>query len=165
MIGLIGGLAGSAACAIATVGQPHNGPLVTAGPVSATRPGDQAIASWMSVDSPELDALLRATRTEWSAVILRSSPAAGLELSTNTAVMAIAGFPGNDPVPTLHQFQDYVAQHRITYYIVPNTVGGLGPRGFASQQHVDITGWVETHFPPTKAGRTVVYGLIAPTKL
>jgi hypothetical protein len=57
-----------------------------------------------------------------------------------------------------------VAQHGITYDIVPNTVGGPGPRGFAGQQHVDITGWVETHFAPTKAGPTVVYDLIAPTK-
>ena len=51
----------------------------------------------------------RPTHTDWSAAIARSSAAAGLELQTHTAVMAIGGFSGNDPVPTLSEFQQYVA--------------------------------------------------------
>jgi 4-amino-4-deoxy-L-arabinose transferase-like glycosyltransferase len=158
--GLIGGLLGSAGYAIATIGQPHNGPLVIAGPDSQSRAANEAMGSWLSVDNPELDALLRATHTEWSAAILRASPAAGLELSTNTEVMAIGGFLGNDPVPTLQQFQGYVARHQIRYFIVAQT-SGPGPRG---NQHADITDWVKAHFTSAKAGSVMVYDLTAPIK-
>jgi hypothetical protein len=74
--------------------------------------------------------------------------------------MAIGGFTGGDPVPTLRQFQDYVAQHQITYLIVAQT-SGLGPRG---NQHADITDWVQAHFTPTKVGSDVVYDLAVPTR-
>ena len=159
-LGLVAGLAGSAAYAIVTIGQPHNGPLIIAGPDSDSQSANKMMASWLSVENPELDAMLRTTHTEWSAATLRSSPAAGLELSTNTAVMAIGGFTGGDPVPTLRQFQDYVAQHQITYLIVAQT-SGLGPRG---NQHADITDWVQAHFTPTKVGSDVVYDLTVPTR-
>jgi 4-amino-4-deoxy-L-arabinose transferase-like glycosyltransferase len=159
-LGLVAGLAGSAAYAIVTIGQPHNGPLIIAGPDSDSQAANKMMASWLSVENPELDAMLRTTHTEWSAATLRSSPAAGLELSTNTAVMAIGGFTGGDPVPTLRQFQDYVAQHQITYLIVAQT-SGLGPRG---NQHADITDWVQAHFTPTKVGSDIVYDLAVPTR-
>ena len=162
MTGLVGGLAGSAAYALATIGEPHNGPLAIVGPDAAARSGNEAMASWLSVDNPQLDALLGTTHTEWSAAVLRSSPAAGLELSTNTAVMAIGGFLGTDPAPSLQQFQDYVAQHRIAYYIVAKN--GPGPRKAGSQQHADITEWVKAHFAPAKAGSVVVYDLRVPAK-
>src|SRR5678815_168052 len=76
-----------------------------------------------SADNPALDAILKDTHTEWSAAISRSSSAAGLELSTGTPVMAIGGFSGSDPAPTLGQFQDDVAQHKVAYYIVVNNRG------------------------------------------
>ena len=104
--------------------------------------------------------MLSRTHTDWSAAIVRSSAAAGLELQTHTAVMAIGGFSGNDPVPTLTDFQQYVATHRVTYYIVPadNHPGGMGNRG-----HSDITDWVTANFTPVKVGPDTVYDLtVAP---
>jgi hypothetical protein len=77
-------------------------------------------------DNPQLNQMLTATTTQWSAAIDRSSPAASLELSTDTAVMAIGGFSGRDPAPTLSQFIDDVQHHRIGYYIVADT-RGRGP--------------------------------------
>ena len=82
-------------------------------------------------DNARLEAMLRATDTDFSAAINRSSAAAGLELSTNTAVMAIGGFGGSDPAPTLGEFQQDVANHRITYYIAP--ANNRHPGGFGSQ--------------------------------
>jgi hypothetical protein len=160
-VGVIGTLAGSTGYAIASVGQPHIGPIPMAGPATA-QSRQHNPASWFNVDNPQLAALLRATHTEWSAAILRSSSAASLELSTGTAVMAIGGFPGNDPVPTLQQFQDYVANHRVGYYIVPTTMPGPGPYGRGGQQHADIATWVQAHFTPTQVGSTTVYDLAVP---
>lgn len=160
-VGAIGALAGSTGYAIATVHQPHSGPIPMVGPATA-QSRQHNPASWFNVDNPQLAALLRATHTESSAAILRSSSAASLELSTGTAVMAIGGFPGNDPVPTLQQFQDYVANHRVGYYIVPVILPGPGPYGRGGQQHADIATWVQAHFTPTQVGSTTVYDLSDP---
>jgi 4-amino-4-deoxy-L-arabinose transferase-like glycosyltransferase len=155
-LGLIGALAGPAAYAITTIGQPHEGGGPSVGPADASRQGG---TRWFqNADNPQLDAMLKDTNTEWSAAILRSSSAAGLELSTDTAVMAIGGFSGSDPVPTLSQFQDDVAQHKVAYYIVVNNRG----HGPGSGGHADIAKWVATTFRATNVGDATVYNLSAP---
>jgi hypothetical protein len=154
-VGLLAALAGPAAYTIATIAQPHHGGGPTVGPAKATRSGFDQVA-----DNADLDAILKDTSTEWSAAVSRSSTAADLELSTNTAVMAIGGFSGSDPTPTLHQFQDDVAQHRVAYYIVMNT-HGRGP-GSSSRGHADIATWVATTFPSRTVGNATVYNLSAP---
>ena len=111
-------------------------------------------------DNAQLDALLKAKHTPWSAAINGSSAAAGLELSTNTSVMAIGGFSGSDPVPSLGQFQADVANHRIGYYVAPDPTHGPG-RG---RQHTDITRWVAANFVALKAGSTTVDDLSKPLK-
>ena len=161
-VGVIAAMAGSASYAIATIGQPHTGPMVMAGPAS-NQFGQRSPGQWLNVANPQLDALLRGTHTRWSAAILRSSSAASLELSSGTSVMAIGGFPGNDPVPTLQQFQDDVANHRIGYYVDPVNLPGPGLHGYGGQQHADIAHWVQNHFSPIKVGSTTVYDLAVPT--
>jgi hypothetical protein len=158
-VGLVGALAGPTAYAIATIGQPHEGGGPAVGPADASR---QGAMRWFGqdADDPQLDAMLKATDSEWSAAILRSSSAAGLELSTDTAVMAIGGFSGSDPVPTLSQFQDDVAQHKVAYYIVMNN-RGHGP-GWGSRGHADIGKWVAATFRSTDVGDATVYNLSAP---
>nr|WP_277831222.1 glycosyltransferase family 39 protein [Rhodococcus sp. D2-41] len=120
-LGVVGILGGSAAYTFATVPVSHTGGSPTVGP--ARKDGDQfaAFAKFFggSESNPRLDAMLAATHTKWSAAIDRSSPAAALELSSNTAVMAIGGFM-DDPTPTLGQFIDYVKNHQVTYYVVEN---------------------------------------------
>ena len=162
-------LAGSGAYAIATIGQPHSGGGPSVGPAELEGanghdggPGGARNRGFGQMDdNPALDAMLSRTHTDWSAAIARSSAAAGLELRTNTAVMAIGGFSGNDPVPTLTDFQQYVTTHRVTYYIVPadNHPGGMGNRG-----HSDITDWVTANFTPVKVGPDTVYDLTVPPK-
>ena len=162
-LGMLGALAGPTAYAIATIGQSHAGGNAMVGPTAAAGhgggPGGQAHRGGFgqNADNPQLDAMLRNTQTRWSAAIDRSSAAAGLELSTNTAVMAIGGFTNSDPVPTLGQFQDDVANHQITYYIV----AGNQNDGPGAQQHADITDWVAANFKPIAVGSDTVYDLTA----
>ena len=69
---------------------------------------------------------------------------------------------GSDPAPTLSQFQDYVANHQISYYIVANN-NGHGPGGWGGQQqHADITAWVAANFKAAKVGSDTVYNLTTP---
>ncbi|CDP82907.1 MULTISPECIES: ArnT family glycosyltransferase [Mycolicibacterium] len=156
---LAGGLAGTTAYTVATLGQPHTGGGPSVGPAD---PDDNHGHGWTS-DNPELNAMLRGTTTTWSAAINRSGAASGLELATHTAVMAIGGFTGTDPVPTLEQFQNYVADRQITYYILPeskNDHGGF----FGNNSHTDISDWVKANFTSTKIGSDTVYDLRAPLR-
>jgi 4-amino-4-deoxy-L-arabinose transferase-like glycosyltransferase len=158
-VGLTAALAGAGAYTIATIGQPHTGGGPAVGPAAtAQATGHGGAHGDQNPDNPRLDALLSATHTEWSAAITRSSSAASLELSTNTAVMAIGGFSGSDPVPTLSQFQDYVVNHRVTYYIAPKKGNDHGPGG----GHPDIEQWVATNFTPVAVGSDTVYDLTTP---
>ncbi|OCB10121.1 mannosyltransferase [Mycolicibacterium porcinum] len=158
-VALICGLTGSTAYTVATLGQPHTGGGPSVGPAD---PDDDHSHGWNS-DNPEVNAMLRGTNTTWSAAINRSGAAAALETATDTAVMAIGGFTGTDPVPTLAQFQTYVADRQITYYILPepkNDHGGF----FGNDSHADISDWVKASFASTKVGADTVYDLRAPLK-
>ena len=98
--------------------------------------------------SSALKAALEKTTTRWAAATVGSDSAASLELATGgKAVMAIGGFTGSDPAPTLAQFKAYVAAGDITYFIP----GGQG--GTSSQ----ITSWVEAHFKAATLGGQTVY--------
>ncbi|MEU0494681.1 glycosyltransferase family 39 protein [Mycobacterium sp. NPDC006124] len=159
-VGMLGAVFGTAAYSFATVGQPHEGGMPLVGPATP----DGGHGGWgQEVDDARLDAMLEATHTDFSAAINRSSAAAALELSTNTAVMAIGGFGGSDPAPTLGEFEQDVANHRIGYYITPkddHRPGGFGGRS----AHADIATWVAAHFTPTTVGSDIVYDLTAPAK-
>jgi 4-amino-4-deoxy-L-arabinose transferase-like glycosyltransferase len=161
-LGLVGALTGPAAYAIATVGQPHQGGGPAVGPASAQGGGSGDPTVGQIADNTQLDAMLKATHTDWSAAISRSSSAAGLELSTRTAVMAIGGFTGQDPTPTLSQFQNDVAQHKVSYYIVQNNHDRGHGAPSTAHGHSDIADWVAGHFSPITVGDATVYDLSAP---
>jgi hypothetical protein len=156
-VGLLAALAGPVVYAVVTIGQPHEGGGPSVGPPEAS--GHNHF-NWGQVDDPDLDAILKNTNTEWSAAILRSSTAASLELSTDTAVMAIGGFSGSDPAPTLSEFKDDVAQRKVAYYIVMNN-RGHGP-GWGDRGHADIANWVAATFRSTNVGDATVYNLSTP---
>ncbi|WP_264043462.1 ArnT family glycosyltransferase [Mycolicibacterium hodleri] len=159
-LGLVGAVLGAGAYSAATLGQPHTGGMAMVGP--ATAGGHHG--GWdQDVDNPQLEAMLRATRTDFSAAVNRSNTAAGLELSTDTAVMAIGGFGGSDPAPTLGEFQQDVANHRIGYYVAQHD--DQRPGGFGGQSvHADVAQWVAAHFTPTTVGSDTVYDLTAPAR-
>ncbi|MFJ6074699.1 ArnT family glycosyltransferase [Streptomyces sp. NPDC093065] len=98
----------------------------------------------------------------WVAAAIGSQNAASYQLGTGDPVMAIGGFNGTDPSPTLAQFKKYVADGRIHYFIAGGTGGGMGgdsDSGTASQ----ITSWVEANFKEVTVGSATFYDLTAPT--
>ncbi len=56
------------------------------------------------------------------AAAIGSNSASGYQLASGDPVMAIGGFNGSDPSPTLAQFQQYVADGKIHYFVG----GGIG---------------------------------------
>lgn len=168
-VGLAAALAGSAACTAATLEQAHTGGGPTVGPATEHRSTGPGAMFGATSPDPRLDSMLADTATTWSAAVDRSSTAAGLELSSDTAVMAIGGFTGSDPTPTLAEFVDDVARHQVTYYLVAarsaddahpsESQARPGGRGGRESAHQDITDWVAAHFTPTTVGSMTVYDL------
>ena len=66
--------------------------------------------------------------------------------------MAIGGWSGSDPAPTLAQFKAYVAAGDISYYVAG---GGGGPGGGNSE----IANWVAANYTATTVGGSTVYDL------
>ena len=77
--------------------------------------------------------------------------------------MPIGGFNGSDPSPTLAQFQEYVAQGEIHYFLVGSTQrGGQGGRGGADAGGSEISTWVTQNFDAVTLGTQTYYDLTAP---
>lgn len=109
--------------------------------------------------SSELVALLRQTTTTWSAVTTGSNSAASLELASSTNVIAMGGFTGSDPYPSLDEFKALVSKGEVTYYIAGGGMGaGFGGRGGSDTSA--ITQWVEANFQAQTVGSTTVYKLV-----
>jgi 4-amino-4-deoxy-L-arabinose transferase-like glycosyltransferase len=114
-----------------------------------------------SQSNPALTRALQANagRYTWAAATVNSNSAAGYQLASGEAVMAIGGFNGTDPTPTLTQFEKDVAEGKIHYFIAGG--GGFGGRGVGggSGDAAQITSWVESHFTATTIGGVTVYDL------
>ena len=96
----------------------------------------------------------------WVAATVGANDAAGYQLATGDPVMAIGGFNGTDPWPTLAAFEKLVSEHRIHYFIAAGSGGGTGVGG--SAESTAITSWVESHFSTTTVGGTTLYDLTRP---
>ena len=114
--------------------------------------------------SPELVSALQADASAytWTAATTGSNNAAGLALSSRTSVMAIGGFNGSDPSPTLAQFQAYVADGRIHYYVATRDAAGFRGTQGGSDIAAEIAAWVAANYSPTTIGDVTVYDLTAP---
>ncbi|WP_245674107.1 ArnT family glycosyltransferase [Actinoplanes rectilineatus] len=114
-----------------------------------------------SSSNSELNALLEKTTTTWSGAVSGATSAADLELATGTAVIALGGWDGSDPAPTLEQFQAYVGNGQITYYIAGGRGGGMGGGDGETTQSSQIATWVEANYTATTVGSATVYDLTA----
>ncbi|AXE79063.1 ArnT family glycosyltransferase [Streptomyces atratus] len=94
----------------------------------------------------------------WAAAAIGSQNAASYQLATGDPVMAIGGFNGSDPSPTLSQFKKYVEDGRIHYFIAGGMGGGGGNSGISSR----ISSWVEENFKEVTVHSATFYDLTQP---
>ena len=96
----------------------------------------------------------------WVAAAVGSNEASGYQLATQFPVMPIGGFNGSDPSPTLEQFETYVANKQIHYFIAGGM--GMGQANGGSNVSSQITSWVESHFTSKTVGGVILYDLTSP---
>ena len=96
----------------------------------------------------------------WVAASIGAQNAASYQLATQLPVMAIGGFNGSDPSPTLAQFQQYVATGRVHWFIS----GGMGgQQNGGSNSAGEISSWVAANYTAQTVGGSTVYDLSQPT--
>jgi hypothetical protein len=180
----------SSAYALNTAGTTHNGSIPSAGPASATAAGATRTGGALpggangplgqggtgraggaqgapragdARSNTALAALLTSTTTKWAAATVGDQSAAGLELASGRAVMAVGGWSGSDPTPTLAQFQEWVKNGDIQYFIAGSQGGGGGGfgggPGGSSGTASEIASWVAAHFTAKTVGGQTVYDL------
>ncbi|WP_354597537.1 glycosyltransferase family 39 protein [Streptomyces sp. JL1001] len=114
----------------------------------------------------------------WVAAAVGAQNAASYQLATGDPVMAIGGFNGSDPSPTLAQFKKYVAEGKIHYFVSGGGMGGGmgggtagegggrtggGPGGMGgSGTSSRITSWVTENFTEVTVGGATFYDLTQP---
>jgi 4-amino-4-deoxy-L-arabinose transferase-like glycosyltransferase len=148
MPGAVGGPAGQAPGGQAPVGQAPGGAM--GGLLDASTPSTEVVSA-LSVNASDY---------RWVAAAIGSQNAAGLQLATGLPVMAIGGFNGSDPSPTLAHFQSYVAAGQVHYFAASSGRGG-GPGGAAGGSA--ITSWVQQNFAAVDIGGSTFYDLTQPT--
>ncbi len=162
-------LAGPAAYSLATAATKHAGAIPSAGPPvhfwrpeGPRRPGGGPDGSfWSAAASPAVAAAMRidAQHYTWAAAAIGSNNAAAYQLATRVPVMAVGGYNGTDPSPTLAQFKAYAAQHRIHYFISGSMKRHKGGSPSGSDDAEQISRWVAASYPPRKVSGVTIYDL------
>jgi 4-amino-4-deoxy-L-arabinose transferase-like glycosyltransferase len=92
-----------------------------------------------SADSSALNDYLVANRgtATWIVAADGSMTAGSIELATGLPVMAMGGFTGSDPAPTLDQMKSYIASGKLRFVLAGGS-GGFGGMGGNSE----VNSWV-----------------------
>ena len=150
-------LGGGAPSGLPAGGQPgglsgRSGPGGNVGGLLNSSTPSKAITSALKAD---------AKAYTWVAAAVGSNESAGYQLASGEPVMAIGGFNGTDPAPSLAQFEKYVSEDKIHYFIASGGSFGGAPGGSSgtSDDASLITSWVESHFTATTIGGVTVYNL------
>jgi 4-amino-4-deoxy-L-arabinose transferase-like glycosyltransferase len=172
-VGHIGGAIGPLFRSLGFPGQlgarPFGGAPPTAraagGGAGGGTPGGLLAASEPSSDLTEL-LVEDADEYTWVAATIGANSAAGYQLATQEPVMAIGGFNGTDPSPTLAQFQQYVRDGRIHWFL-GSGLGGFGGGRFggpdrAASTSSQIAAWVRSTFESRTVGTLTLYDLTSP---
>jgi 4-amino-4-deoxy-L-arabinose transferase-like glycosyltransferase len=127
------------------------------------RPGGGGAGGLLGSSTPSaaLTKALKANATSytWAAAAIGSNSASGYQLASGEPVMAIGGFNGSDPSPTLAQFEKFVSEGKIHYFIS----GSVGTPNGGSNASSEISSWVSTHYTAETIGGTTVYDLTKAT--
>lgn len=176
-IGIVALLAGPIVWTACTISTGHTGSIVTAGPGGsmgggpggggpggngATPDGGSSPLGGTSANDSLVELLTQnASGYRWAAATTGSQNAASYQLASELPVMAIGGFNGSDPAPTLDEFKVYVAQGLIRYYIASGGMGGGmgGTQMGGSSAASEIAEWVAQNYTVQTIGNTTVYDL------
>ncbi|WP_158843731.1 glycosyltransferase family 39 protein [Saccharothrix deserti] len=152
-LALITSLFSSAAFGVATAATAHGGSIPMSGPASYSSGMGGGMGGGMDQVSDELADLLRNTTGTWAAATTSAQSAASLSLASGKAVIGIGGWSGGDPAPTLEEFEQYVADGRIGYFVSGGGMGG--GRGGGNE----ISEWVAANYEAMTIGGSTVYQL------
>ncbi len=92
----------------------------------------------------------------WVAAAVGANNASGYQLATERPVLALGGFNGSDPYPTLADFQQMVSNGEIHWFI---SGGGFGAPNGGNADTTDITNWVASTFQATQFDGSTIYDL------
>ena len=95
----------------------------------------------------------------WVAAAVGSNSAAGYQLAADAPVMAVGGFNGTDPSPTLTAFQQYVARGEIHWFVGGSGADRGGSNTGGSDEAARIAQWVQQNFTPTTVDGVTLYDL------
>ncbi|GLZ33320.1 glycosyl transferase [Lentzea sp. NBRC 105346] len=163
-VALVAALLGPATYSVATASVAHTGAIPVAGPQNT--PGMRApnknggMGGLLGATTPgaNLTELLRESKTKWAAATVGSNNAAGLQLAGDRPVMAVGGFNGTDPSPTLEQFQELVRSGQIKYFVGD---GMRMPSDSGSDAAERIAQWVADTFTATTVDGVTIYEMSA----
>ncbi|MGD0122307.1 MAG: glycosyltransferase family 39 protein [Candidatus Limnocylindrales bacterium] len=121
------------------------------GQVPGGLPGDGGGLGGNSSDTALLNYLVsNRGSASWIVAANSAQEAGSIELATGLPVMAMGGFTGSDPAPTLAQLQSYIASGKLRFVLAS---GGMGGGGFGGGTDTsDRTSWV------TSTCKAVSYG-------
>lgn len=111
-----------------------------------------AAGLWLTRGAPRTDA----------AATIGSNNAAGYQLAARAPVMAVGGYNGTDPWPTLPQFQSYVKESRIHFFVGGSMMGPRHGTPSGSDDANRIAQWVAAHYPVRTIDGVTVYDLSQP---
>jgi hypothetical protein len=74
-----------------------------------------------------------------------SQSSAPIIIASGQPVITIGGFNGGDPAPTLAQFEQLVAQHKVRFILLSAGGGFGGGGGLGAGGGSSISQWVTTH--------------------
>ncbi|WP_134663067.1 MULTISPECIES: glycosyltransferase family 39 protein [unclassified Amycolatopsis] len=160
VLGLVVLLTGTGAYCLATAATPHSGAIPSAGPNTRQMFGGGGGLLGTTLPGANLTALLRQSGDHrWAAATVGSNNAAGYQLGSGEPVLAVGGFNGTDPYPTLAQFEQYVRQGQIRYFLGDGmTMRGSGSGSDAAAR---IVQWVAENYRMTTVDGVSVYDLTA----
>ncbi|TAP45411.1 glycosyltransferase family 39 protein [Arthrobacter sp. S39] len=137
-----------------------NNPGALSAHLDAARRGDPPLARHLGFGvepSAEVATMLRTSDgAEWAAATYTAQNAAVYQLASQRPVIALGGWLGDDPAPTVDQFKGIVEDRRIAYFIHQQVIVDEVPLG---RNAVAITDWVQSNFKGENVDGVTIYNL------